>query len=183
VGIAEYCNEGCTMTLTADSATLIHDAAGTIISQSSKEPDATLWPMQLQPATTISLASNVVRHEINADFVAFGHASFFSPTDSAMYNALLRGYLGNFPALTAKNFNQNKPNAIATAKGHLKQRPQRSSSTACTKRHVTPAPSSNDTLAEETLITDEITDEHNFSDSIITSIVRNSSTINYSDLK
>ena len=170
------------MTLTADSATLIHDATGTIISQSSKEPDATLWPMQLQPATTISLASNVVRHEINADFVAFGHASFFSPTDSAMYNALLRGYLGNFPALTAKNFNQNKPNAIATAKGHLKQRPQRSSSTACTKRHVTPAPSSNDTLAEETLITDEITDEHNFSDSIITSIVRNSSTINYSDL-
>ena len=74
------------MTLTAISATLKHDATGTIISQSSKEPDATLWPMQLQ-----SLASNVVRHEINDHEINVGRASFFNPTDSAMYNSFLRG--------------------------------------------------------------------------------------------
>ena len=124
VGVAEYCNNGCTMIFTATSSTCIHDATGTIISQTAKAPTAKLWPMELAPANPGSIA-NVIRHEINADFIAFCHASFFSPCDSAMYAALVKGYLGNFPRLTAKIFNSNRPNSIATAKGHLKQRKQK----------------------------------------------------------
>ena len=54
-------------------------------------------------------AANVVRHEINADFIAFNHATFFSPCDSAMYDALQLGYLGNLFLAHCENIKQRSP--------------------------------------------------------------------------
>ncbi len=48
-----------------------------------------------------------------------------------MYTALRLGWLGNFPTLTAKMFNSDRPNSTASAKGHLqqkRQKPRRSAS-------------------------------------------------------
>ena len=95
--------------------------------------------------------------------------------DSAMYNALLLGYLGNFPRLTAIMFNQNKPNSVATAKGHLKQRRQTSHTH---KQLITRTKS----LPPNTQNPDESSDKHRYRNSISTVINRTSETINYSDM-
>ena len=172
VGVAEYCNNGCTMIFTATSSTCIHDATGTIISQTPKAPTAKLWPMNLAPITSSTIA-NVVRHEINADFVAFSHASFFSPCDSALYSALLKGYLGNFPKLTAKMLNSDRPNSIATAKGHLKQKKQKPRTAK--KSQPTPSLATINSPAEEE-------DEIKYANSIAIKVLRCKDNINYSDM-
>jgi hypothetical protein len=123
--------------------------------------------MKLDPATSSTIA-NVVRHEINADFVAFAHASFFSPCDSAMYSALVKGYLGNFPRLTSKMFNSDRPNSIATAKGHLKQRKQKSK-----KGKI---------ATTKTISSEEEADEIKYADSISVKVIRCKDDINYSDM-
>ena len=97
LGVVEYCNNGCTMIFTAISSACFHDATGMVISQNPNAPTAKLWSINLAPVTWSTIA-NVVRHEINADFVALSHASLFSPCDRALYSTLL----GNFPRLTAK---------------------------------------------------------------------------------
>ena len=172
VGAAEYCNNGCTLILTSTSSTCIHDATGTVISQTPKDPKAKLWPINLAPWSP-STTANVVRHEINADFVAFSHASFFSPCDSALYTALTKGYLGNFPRLTAKMFNSDRPNSIATAKGHLKQRKQKAKRRKATRPTPSPATVTNP---------DEEADELKYSDSITIKVIRSKDSINYSDM-
>jgi len=131
ISTADYCNNGCTAVFTATSATITHDASGEIISQSYKEPHDRLWPFGLPTIQT----HNVVRHEINADFVAYSSASFFSPPDTSLANALKLGWLGNFPRLTARMLTANKPNSLSTAKGHLQQTRQRN------YRSTHPAPS------------------------------------------
>ena len=131
ISTADYCNNGCTAVFTATSATITHDASGEIISQSHKEPHDRLWPFGLPTIQT----HNVVRHEINADFVAYSSASFFSPPDTSLANALKLGWLGNFPRLTARMLTANKPNSLSTAKGHLQQTRQRN------YRSTHPAPS------------------------------------------
>ena len=128
ISTADFCNQGCTAIFTATSSTIIHDATGTVISQNLKDPQARLWPHDLSKTASIPSASNVVRHEINADFVAYSHASFCSPVDSFMANALSKGWLGYFPRLTASMFNADKPNSTSTAKGHLRQTRQTSRS-------------------------------------------------------
>ena len=130
IATADFCNNGCTVTFTATSATVTHDATGKVISQSFKHPSDRLWPYDTSVIPPNFTAGNVVRHEINADFVAYSHASFFSPPDTSMANALKLGWLGNFPRLTAHMFNSDKPNSIATAKGHLQQTRQKNRSTA-----------------------------------------------------
>ena len=131
ISTADYCNNCCTAVFTATSATITHDASGEVISHSYKEPHDRLWPFGLPPIQI----HNVVRHEINADFVAYSSASFFSPPDTSLAHALKLGWLGNFPRLTARMLTSNKPNSMSTAKGHLQQTRQRN------YRSTHPAPS------------------------------------------
>ena len=141
---ADFCNNGCTAIFNSTSATIIHDETGQIISRSLKDPQARLWPFDPSSVSPKFLANNVVRHEINADFVAYCHASFCSPPDSSMYEALRKGFLGNYPRLTAKMFRSNMPNSPSTAKGHLKQRRQTSKNKKRTASsdapYISPAP-------------------------------------------
>ena len=130
IATADFCNNGCTATFTATSATITHDATGDIIAQSSKLPSERLWPFDLH--STVPVIHNVVRHEINADFVAYSSATFFSPPDTSLAHALTSGWLGNFPRLTAAMLLANKPNSIATAKGHLQQSRQKNHSSTYT---------------------------------------------------
>ena len=149
ISTADYCNNGCTATFTATSATITHDASGDILSYSSKGPTDRLWPFDSLSQVPRSTVSNVVRHEINADFVAYSSASFFSPPDTSLANALTLGWLGNFPRLTATMLLANKPNSISTAKGHLQQTRQKNhSSTYNTSPQRVAKPSISTTLSE-----------------------------------
>jgi hypothetical protein len=137
IATADYCKNGCTAVFASTSATITHDKSGEIVSQSYKSPSDRLWPFNLPSL----YAHNVVRHEINADFVAYSSASFFSPPDTSLANALKMGWLGNFPRLTASMLTADKPDSISTAKGHLQQsrKKNRSSTyTASPQRVVNP---------------------------------------------
>ena len=171
ISTADYCNNGCTAVFTATSATITHDASGEIISQSYKEPHDRLWPFGLPTIQT----HNVVRHEINADFVAYSSASFFSPPDTSLANALKLGWLGNFPRLTARMLTANKPNSMSTAKGHLQQTRQRN------YRSTHPAPSQRVLDHNSTPQPDPESDvsDHNL---VFTKISRRADFLNSSDM-
>jgi hypothetical protein len=51
----------------------------------------------------------------------YSHATLFSPAISTLEQALTRGYIRNFPGLTAKTLQRHPPRSVATAKGHLDQ--------------------------------------------------------------
>jgi len=127
----------------------------------------------------MSTASNVVRHEVHADFVAYCHAFFNSPADSAMYDALTKGYLGNFPRLTARMCYKDKPNAIATAKGHLRQQHQKSKKSGVkVKKPSSPSPST----LPPTCDAGEVADELLYSDYISTKVIHTTQLLNSSDM-
>jgi hypothetical protein len=71
------------------------------------------------------VASNVIRNELDAEFVAFAHACLGFPAVSTLLKAAQRGSLNTFPRLTAKIIAANQPNAVATAQGHLDRSRQR----------------------------------------------------------
>jgi hypothetical protein len=56
-----------------------------------------------------------------AELVVYSHATLFSPAISTLEQALKRGYIRNFPGLTAKTLQCHLPHSVATAKGHLDQ--------------------------------------------------------------
>jgi hypothetical protein len=54
-----------------------------------------------------------------AELVAFAHAALFSPSLSTLTLALQKGYVTNFPGLTAKTLSKYPPQSFAMVKGHL----------------------------------------------------------------
>ncbi len=136
VSLVDYCDKGCSVQLTSTDIT-ITDTANNIVLQSVKRPEARLWTIptrsaaathstvqamsstqEASAATIMAACHNVIRHELNAERVAFYHACFGSPAPVAFVTALQRGYI-NIPYLTAAMVSANLPNSMATAKGHL----------------------------------------------------------------
>lgn len=115
--------------------------AGKTIVRTAKHPTAKLWSIDLpvvpsKPVPTANAAQArceqmrqwevehghcnlMMRNELAADFVKFVSATFGSPTDHTLLTAVSMGWLGNFPRINAKMIRDNKPNTVATAKGHL----------------------------------------------------------------
>jgi hypothetical protein len=195
--ISDYCNQGCTATFTKTSFSVVHDATGIIVMQSQKLPSERLWmttPIAFTPTlsannlvnlpsdTTDSLsANNVVRHEINADFVAYTHASFGSPPDSSFAAALSKGYFGNLPRLTAAMFNANKPNSMATAKGHLDQKQQKSKRKPKLAKPIL-QPAVVQDISPPSYDEAEVADEAEFSNTVFLQVTEKSAVHNYSDI-
>ena len=119
--LGPLCNQGCTAILTQTDVTIL-DPTGTRILHGTKAPHETLWPLPLPTfGTSPPRAHNVIRHELDAEFVAFVHASFGFPAVSTFLAAAKRNYLDSFPRITAAMISANRPNAVATARGHLDQ--------------------------------------------------------------
>ena len=115
ISVADYCNQGCTATLTQNAIQIHHKDI--LVASGIKEPNAKLWPIQLTDHSGYINAA--VHHQHDAEFVQFVHASFGSPPISSFLKAIRAGYLGNYPRLTAAMVAKNPPVSMATAKGHL----------------------------------------------------------------
>ena len=63
--------------------------------------------------------SHVVRHEQHAELVLYASATFGSPTTKTFYQAVAKGWLTNYPTLTAEMIRKNQPQSPATALGHI----------------------------------------------------------------
>jgi hypothetical protein len=122
LSLSDLCKQGCKITLTNEALQI--SMQNRPILSFSKDSNTSLWSIPLNPSSIISSTftpsvSNVVHHQINADFVAFWHAALGSPPIATLLMALRRNYLHSLPRLTAKMVYSNPPQSIATAKGHL----------------------------------------------------------------
>ena len=119
-GIAPLTQHGLSATYTATdlqiSAPTTHGPK-TII-YGVKNRNANVWRFSL-PKTRRTTASNVVRHEQHAELVLYASATFGSPTTKTFYNAVAKGWLTNYPNLTAAMIRKNQPHSPATALGHI----------------------------------------------------------------
>ena len=113
---------------------VITNSTGQVIFRGAKDCTDTLWLIDLdllvqngvdlsvgQQSTTASMANLTVKLDTDAEFVAFVHATFGSPTVSTFLEAARRGWLTGYPRITPAMIAANPPNAVATAKGHLDQ--------------------------------------------------------------
>ena len=66
-----------------------------------KQPGDNVWRFSL-PKSRSAAAHNVIRHEQHAELALYASATFGSPTFKTFYNALPKGWLSNYPSLTAK---------------------------------------------------------------------------------
>lgn len=66
-------------------------------------------------------AHATIHNQLDAEYVQFAHACFFSPTNFALERATKHQWLNNFPRLTYKMVRKNPPHSIATTLGHLNQ--------------------------------------------------------------
>lgn len=99
----------------------IYDSAGMTVNFSPKLPTDRVWTLNRQAPSfqTADYCNATVRHDNHADFVAYAHACFFSPSVTTFSKALSHGWLKGFPRLTLDLFRGNIPLSVATAKGHL----------------------------------------------------------------
>jgi hypothetical protein len=132
VSIPQLCDAGCSALFTAEAATILLDQHP--ILQGSRTADG-LWQLQLnqppqqQVKHTTPKANAVYTPTKLAELVKYSHATLFSPVFSTLEQALLKGYLTDFPGLTLDNLRKYPPDAALTAKGHLKQHRQGTRST------------------------------------------------------
>jgi hypothetical protein len=127
-----------------------------------------LWTIQADDDKTVYTSqttrkpqiNSAIRNALNAEFVSYAHAALGSPPPSTLYRALLKGWLSNFPRLTAKMLYQNWPNSLATAQGHLQLKRQGIRSTQ-------PKPHERTLLKPEPTDTDFHTETDNVNDDVV----------------
>ena len=93
-------------------------------------PDDSLWSIAYHSTLTLPPAANAT-HAIPSStaFIRFTHAALGSQAISTITQAVRRGYLHSYPALTSAMLAAHPPTSIATAKGHLDQQRQGQRST------------------------------------------------------
>ena len=119
-GVAPLTNQGLSATYTNDDlqiTTPTPNGPQTIL-YGLKEPGDNVWRFSL-PKARPSAAYNVIRHEQHAELALYASATFGSPTYKTFHNALAKGWLSNYPSLTAKILSRNQPHSPATALGHI----------------------------------------------------------------
>lgn len=127
ISLADFANRGCEITLTATHLNIKHN--NVIILTCSKEPSAKLWTIPISALQDNNFSvNNIISNQILAEKVKTQHATLGSPTNKTLLKALKNNWLGNFQ-LTYKEFQQNQPNSLATAYGHLNRNRQGQRST------------------------------------------------------
>lgn len=136
LSIGQLCDAGCQITLDADRMQVKHN--DNIALTGLRNSESRLWHVDLAPTcpttsdagptTTDQHVPTADQHCLGAigsatpaDLVAFAHASLFSPALPTLAKAIDKGFLTNFPGLTAKALRKYPPQSYAMVKGHLDQ--------------------------------------------------------------
>jgi hypothetical protein len=78
-------------------------------------------PSPKKVSSTEHASMTAIGSAMPAQLAAFAHATLFSPALSTLGLALKKGYLTNFPGLTAKTLRKYPPQSFPMVKGHLDQ--------------------------------------------------------------
>jgi hypothetical protein len=124
LSVGKLCNEGYTVTFRNASVTICDPKEFQILS-GARDLDTGLWRINLRKDNQKlqqSVENNVYELSNTGALVHYLHKSLFSPTRSALLQAVKNGHLVTWPGLTEEAIHKHLKLTPATAMGHMNQR-------------------------------------------------------------
>jgi hypothetical protein len=142
LSVRQLCDEGYIVTFKHASVTICDPEKAQILN-GPRDLDTGLWRMNLKQTNNHipeTIANNVYELLYIGASVHYLHKALFSPTKSAMLQAVKDGHMITWPGLTEDAINKLLKLTPATAMGHMNQRRQNISSTSKTPIVDQPTP-------------------------------------------
>jgi hypothetical protein len=143
--VGQLCNEGYIVTFKNASVTICDPQEFQILS-GARELDTGLWRINFRKddqQLKQSVANNVYELRNTGALVHYLHKSLFSPTKSALLQAVKNGHLVTWPGLTEEAIHKHLRLTPVTAMGHMNQRRQNIRSTSKTPIEYVPTTDTN----------------------------------------
>jgi hypothetical protein len=142
LSVGHLCNKGYIVTFRQDTVTICNSDNSELLSGPRDETTG-LWRINLKHTNKHkpdTIANNVYKLCNTGALIHYLHKALFSPTKSAMLQAVKDGHLINWPGLTEYAINKHLKLTPATAMGHMNQRRQNilSTSKASTEKQQPP---------------------------------------------
>jgi hypothetical protein len=134
LSVGQLCNEGYIVTFKHASVTVCNSQKSQILS-GPRDLDTGLWRINMRQdnqQTHQPIANNLYELRNTGALVTYLHKALFSPTKSALLQAVKDRHLITWPGLTEEAIHKHLQLAPATAMGHMNQRRQNISSTSKT---------------------------------------------------
>jgi hypothetical protein len=134
LSVGQLCDEGYIVTFKQASVTIC-DSEKSQILNGPRDLATGLWRINLKQTNNHKpepIANNVYELRNTGDLVHYLHKALFSPTKSAMLQAVKDGNLITWPSLTEDAINKHLKLTPATTMGHMNQRRQNIRSTSKT---------------------------------------------------
>jgi hypothetical protein len=142
LSVRQLCNEGYIVTF-KQAAVTICDSGNSKILSGPRDLNTGFWRIKFNQTNKHKhepIANNVYELRNTGSLVHYLHKALFSPTKSAMLQAVKDGHLITWPGLTEDAINKHFKLTPATAMGHMKQRRQNIRSTSKAPIEKQPAP-------------------------------------------
>jgi hypothetical protein len=130
--VGQLCDEGYIVTFQQDTVTICNSDNAKLLSGPRDETTG-LWRINLKQTNKHipdPIANNVYELRNTGALVHYLHKALFSPTKSAMLQAVKDGHMLTWPGLTEDSINKHLKLMPATATGHMNQRRQNIRSTS-----------------------------------------------------
>jgi hypothetical protein len=142
LSVRHLCDEGYIVTFKQDIVTICNSGNSQILS-GPRDLNTGLWRINLKKTNNHKsepIANNVYELCNTGALVHYLHKALFSPTKSALLQAVKDRHLITWPGLTEDAINKHFKLTLATAMGHMNQRRQniRSTSKAPIEKHQSP---------------------------------------------
>eukprot|EP00978_Attheya_sp_CCMP212_P006284 scaffold14236_cov54-Attheya_sp.AAC.6 len=136
LSIGQLCDHNCDVHFNKKNVLIQHENA--LILKGDRQPLNGLWDIPIAPLPVANNVTSSVTSTI-AKWIAFYHATIFSPTISTWCRAIDAGHFTTWPELTSKQVHQHLPASRAMLKGHLDQTRSNAQSTKRTYASATAA--------------------------------------------
>jgi hypothetical protein len=126
LSVGQLCDEGYIVTFKQDTVTICNSEGSKLLS-GPRDVTTALWRINLKQTNKHipdPIANNVYELGNTGALVHYLHKALFSPTKSAMLQAVKDGHLITWPGLTEDAINKHLKLTPSTAMGHMKQRCQ-----------------------------------------------------------
>jgi hypothetical protein len=142
LSVGQLCDEGYIVTFKHASVTIC-DSKKSQILNGPRDLDTGLWRINLKQTNNHipePIANNVYKLRNTGALVHYLHKALFSPTKSALLQAVKDGHLITWPGLTEEAIHKHLKLTPATGMGHMNQRRQHIRSTSKTPIADEPTP-------------------------------------------
>jgi hypothetical protein len=126
LSVGQLCSEGYTVTFRIESVTICNSQEIQIL-KGARDLDTGLWRINLRKEhrqLQVAVANNVYELRNTRALIHYLHEAMFSPTKSALLQAVKNGHLVTWPGLTEKAINKHLKLTPATTMGNMNQRRQ-----------------------------------------------------------